>query len=187
MQAVAAVCILEVWRRSKISAAISCPYCRQKVTDIFSYLSEKEENTKEFREVELRSRILEEAARYKANIKEEWIIEHKTKFMYRCAIMLMMLMFMCIYSLFSNIFTGIPSILSINLKLQFYVDFLLFMFCFSVSLVVISFYVLLYLFFFAGSSRYCAILELLLFMMHVYVTIWLWIMIDNVIPKLPNT
>ena len=39
--------------------------CRQKVTDMVPYLSKEERNTEEPGEVELRSRILEEAERYK--------------------------------------------------------------------------------------------------------------------------
>ena len=65
-------CILEVWRTSSKSccfchrpAAIPCPMCRQKVTDMEPYLSEEERTTMEPGEVELRSRILEEAERYK--------------------------------------------------------------------------------------------------------------------------
>ena len=77
-------CILEVWRRemwwremwrrssnlcwfcqrAAISTSIPCPMCRQKVTDMVPYLSEEERNTEEPGEVELRSRILEEAERY---------------------------------------------------------------------------------------------------------------------------
>ena len=38
--------------------------CRQKVTDMVPYLSEEERNSEEPGEVELRSRILEEAERY---------------------------------------------------------------------------------------------------------------------------
>ena len=63
-------CILEVWRMSRKSTATSCPYCRQKVTDMVPYLSEEERNTVEPREVELRSRMLEEAARFKRELQE---------------------------------------------------------------------------------------------------------------------
>ena len=38
--------------------------CRQKVTDMVPYLSKEERNTEEPGEVELRSRIIEEAERY---------------------------------------------------------------------------------------------------------------------------
>ena len=68
-------CILKVWRTSARScrcpvwpvhsAAISCPMCRQKVMEMVPYLTEEERNTKERRKVEIRSRILEEAAKYK--------------------------------------------------------------------------------------------------------------------------
>ena len=61
-------CILEVWRTR--TAAIPCPMCRQKVTDMEPYLSEEERNTKEPRRVELKSRILEEVARYQKSIQD---------------------------------------------------------------------------------------------------------------------
>ena len=56
-------CILELYRKGKKGkkefARISCPYCRQNVTDDMKpYLSEEEWNTKEPEELELRSRIL---------------------------------------------------------------------------------------------------------------------------------
>ena len=78
-------CILEVWRRemwrrcsnsclfcqrAAISTSIPCPMCRQKVTDMEPYLSEEERNTKEPRRVELKSRILEEVARYQKSIQD---------------------------------------------------------------------------------------------------------------------
>ena len=44
--------------------------CRQKVTDMEPYLSEEERNTKEPRRVELKSRILEEVARYQKSIQD---------------------------------------------------------------------------------------------------------------------
>ena len=63
-------CILEVWRKSQKIAAISCPYCRQEVTHLVPSMSEEERNTQESREEELRSRILEEAARYKRKLQD---------------------------------------------------------------------------------------------------------------------
>ena len=63
-------CILEVWRKSQKIAAISCPYCRQEVTHLVPSMSEEERNTKESREVEIRSRILEEAERYKRRLQD---------------------------------------------------------------------------------------------------------------------
>ena len=63
-------CILEVWRKSQKIAAISCPYCRQEVTHLVPSMSEEERNTKESREEELRSRVLEEAERYKRELQD---------------------------------------------------------------------------------------------------------------------
>ena len=73
-------CILKVWRTSARScrcpiwpvhsSAVSCPMCRQKVMEMVPYLSEEERSTKEPRKVELRSRILEEAERYKRELQD---------------------------------------------------------------------------------------------------------------------
>ena len=49
-------CILKWWRMSGRPCAMSCPYCRQKITDMIPYLSEEEWTTREPGEVELRSR-----------------------------------------------------------------------------------------------------------------------------------
>lgn len=37
-------CLLEVWRRSSQLSAISCPYCRQKVTLMLPYFTQEENN-----------------------------------------------------------------------------------------------------------------------------------------------
>ena len=62
--------ILMVWKTSGIFAVISCPYCRQEVTGLVPYLREEEMNTKDSGEVELKSRILEEAGR--SEMSEKW-------------------------------------------------------------------------------------------------------------------
>ena len=62
-------CILEVYRKGKEFARISCPYCRQKVShDMKLYLSEEEWNTKEPEELELRSKIIEDLWIYKVHV-----------------------------------------------------------------------------------------------------------------------
>ena len=70
-------CILEVWRKNQKIAAISCPYCRQEVTHLVPSMSEEERNTEESREEELRSRVLEEAERYKRKLKDQRLAEER--------------------------------------------------------------------------------------------------------------
>jgi len=57
-------CLLEVWRRSSQLSAVSCPYCRQRITLILSYFSAEERGSAELADVETRNSILEQIHTY---------------------------------------------------------------------------------------------------------------------------
>lgn len=61
----------KVHRRSNGLSAMSCPYCRQRVTILLTYFSEDERNTAEPAEIETRTRILEEAGQYNRRFSGE--------------------------------------------------------------------------------------------------------------------
>lgn len=57
-------CLLEVWRRSSQLSAVSCPYCRQRITLILSYFSADERGSAELEDVETRNSILQQIHTY---------------------------------------------------------------------------------------------------------------------------
>ncbi|XP_023344930.1 E3 ubiquitin-protein ligase RNF170 [Eurytemora carolleeae] len=57
-------CILEVWRRSSQLSAITCPYCRQRITLLLSYFSQEERTAAEPGDVEIRNKVLEHIYAY---------------------------------------------------------------------------------------------------------------------------
>jgi len=57
-------CLLEVWRRSNALSALSCPYCRQRVTIILPYFSQDERDSAEPGDAEVRTRVLGELSTY---------------------------------------------------------------------------------------------------------------------------
>ena len=65
------ISFFEVHRRTSGLSAMSCPYCRQRVTILLTYFSEDERNTAEPAEIETRDRILEEANQYNRRFSGE--------------------------------------------------------------------------------------------------------------------
>ena len=63
--------ISKVHRHSNGLSAMSCPYCRQRVTILLTCFSEDERNTAEPAEIETRTRILEEAGQYNRRFSGE--------------------------------------------------------------------------------------------------------------------
>jgi len=57
-------CILEVWRRSNALSAMSCPYCRQRITIMLPYFSQEEKDSAELEISENRSKIVSEVHMY---------------------------------------------------------------------------------------------------------------------------
>ena len=64
-------CILEVARRASILSAMSCPYCRQRITLLLPYFSEDERNTAEPGEIEVRSKVITELNQYNRRFSGE--------------------------------------------------------------------------------------------------------------------
>ena len=71
-------CILEVSRRSNILSAISCPYCRQRITLLLPYFSEDERNTAELEETRTRNQVITELNQYNRRWSGEprSVVEH---------------------------------------------------------------------------------------------------------------
>jgi len=65
-------CILEVYRRSSSLQAMSCPYCRQRITLMLPYLSEDERlDSADPRDNETRNRIFSEITQYNRRFSGE--------------------------------------------------------------------------------------------------------------------
>ena len=64
-------CILEVYRRTSSLSAMSCPYCRQRITLILTYFSDSEKNTADLSEIETRDNLVSELHQYNKRFSGE--------------------------------------------------------------------------------------------------------------------